>query len=668
MSVLTPKRVFLVVVFLLSATASAFANNPSPRNLARMVFDERNGVAVLFGGRGDTDPAAGVAHSIDETWLLQNSRWSQRFPAVRPAGRAAHSMVYDSKRGRIVLFGGFTDPAEPTSQATFHGDTWVWQDGAWTQLEPATSPSPRYNAAMAYDSDRDRIVLFGGVAYQADNKTSETLFDTWEFDGTTWTKIGETTAGPKVSKPIMAFDPSRNQMLLLGINDSAAPVMYLQNRETGAWATPSPAPEKLPTCTNEGVMAYQADVQKIAFVGGICVSNTPTSEELWEWTGTNWVKATTNSVDKATGQAFYYDPTTFRLMMFGGITYGSTFSRSTVQSYLRGTWSFNLLTFRPRPRSLGAMRTTNPTTGEIWLYGGLNEYGTGYSGDFWRYSGNGQWHPITVSGDGAPSASCVTPSAAYDSNRSRWVLSCYGSEIYEWDGSAWKAFTELKTEPASRRFFSLTYDETLKKVVLFGGFDDSTDNFRQDTWTWDGTTWAEVKNTRPPHRSLTSMWFDPVLKKTVIYGGVGRSNLDQKVTRFDDMWSFDGQGWTKLNVTSTPGPRLGAQIAVNPETNKLLLFGGLRAEKVNDTTTKQWFDNDTWEWDGSTWKQLTPATRPSVRENGQMAWDPVQREIVLFGGYAGGYYVSDVWMWDAVASTWKPYIAALGRQRAAGGK
>lgn len=663
MSVLTPKRMFLVAVLLVSA-ASAFANNPSPRTLARMVFDESNEETVLFGGRGNVDSATGVAHSIDETWLMSGSRWAQRFPSVRPEGRAAHSMVYDSKRGRVVLFGGFTDAAAVNGLAIFHNDTWVWQNGQWTFVETAHAPSPRYYSAMAYDSDRDRIVLFGGIAYKSDNKTTETLYDTWEFDGTDWTQAAP-SGSVHVGKPVLAYDPSRKQMVLVGSNDLFATTMYLYNAEAKSWAAPSPAPDKLPTCANDGVMVYQKHKQRIAYVGGICQTGTPTSDELWEWDGTTWVKATINSVDKATGQAFTYDASTFRLQMFGGITYGSTILRSTVQTFSNGLWTFNLLALRPRPRSLGAFRT-DPTTGAIWLFGGLNEYGSGYTGDFWRYSGSGQWQPITVEGSGAPPTNCVTPAAAYDSGRQRWVLSCYANEVFEWDGATWKAFADTKTKPAARRFFSMAYDETLKKVVLFGGYDDATGNFRQDTWTWDGTTWAEVKNNRPTHRSLTAMWYDPNLKKVVIYGGVGRSNLDQKVTRYDDMWSFDGSGWTKLSVTTTPGARLGAQYAINPNTKKLLLFGGLRAEKVDETTTRQWFDNETWEWDGasSSWTKRSPAVSPEVRENGMMAWDPTKSEIVLFGGYNGGYYLSDVWVWDG--TTWTPRLAALGRHRASG--
>ena len=64
MSVLTPKRVFLFVVAVLTGTL-AFADNPSPRTHARMAWDVDNYVGVLFGGRGLVEKATGLAHSTD---------------------------------------------------------------------------------------------------------------------------------------------------------------------------------------------------------------------------------------------------------------------------------------------------------------------------------------------------------------------------------------------------------------------------------------------------------------------------------------------------------------------------------------------------------------------------------------------------------------------------
>src|SRR6478735_2670518 len=73
--------------------------------------------------------------------------------------------------GKVVLFGGLGN--EP------HGDTWEWNGTAWTRKTPSKSPPARNAAAMA--TLGDRIVLFGGSG-------SSLLNDTWEWDGTTWTE------------------------------------------------------------------------------------------------------------------------------------------------------------------------------------------------------------------------------------------------------------------------------------------------------------------------------------------------------------------------------------------------------------------------------------------------------------------------------------------------
>ena len=47
---------------------------------------------------------------------------------------------------------------------------------------------------------------------------------------------------------------------------------------------------------------------------------------------------------------------------------------------------------------------------------------------------------------------------------------------------------------------------------------------------------------------------------------------------------------------------------------KVVLFGG-----GNNTTL---YLNDTWEWDGATWRERTPSTAPSARANHAMATMP----------------------------------------------
>jgi N-acetylneuraminic acid mutarotase len=160
------------------------------------------------------------------------------------------------------------------------------------------------------------------------------------------------------------------------------------------------------------------------------------------------------------------------------------------------------------------------------------------------------------------------------------------------------------------------------------------------------------------------MWYDPLMKKTVIYGGIGRSNLDRKVTRHADMWAFDGSVWTLLEVPETPGQRMGAAVAVHPVTGKVLLFGGLRAESLDDDSLRQYFANDTWQWDGSTssWTRLESARVPEPRQNAGLAWDPAAGEFTLFGGYSNGFYHSDVW--SLTEQGWIPRADTGKRRRA----
>lgn len=98
-------------------------------------------------------------------------------PAVGP--RYSHAMAFDAARGEVVLFGDDrTDPLlEPPA-------TWLWNGAGWRRAEPPTRPPPRISPAMAYDSIRRRVVLFGGLDWSQQNPSF--LDDTWEWDGATW--------------------------------------------------------------------------------------------------------------------------------------------------------------------------------------------------------------------------------------------------------------------------------------------------------------------------------------------------------------------------------------------------------------------------------------------------------------------------------------------------
>jgi hypothetical protein len=80
-------------------------------------------------------------------------------------------MAYDSARGTIVLFGGRT-----IGTTAYFSDTWEWNGSNWTQRNPTASPTSRSAPSMVYDSGRGVMVLFGGAS-----ASTPYLSDTWEY-------------------------------------------------------------------------------------------------------------------------------------------------------------------------------------------------------------------------------------------------------------------------------------------------------------------------------------------------------------------------------------------------------------------------------------------------------------------------------------------------------
>ena len=646
MGVPTRTRIALFTLLTLFTTSSLLAGFPSARSQARMVFDPVTTHTILFGGVSDPDAGTAQSYDLNETWTWTGIRWVQRFPATVPAARSSHVMVYDNTRSRIVMFGGKSGKAELA-------DTWMYRDNNWTDITPSTSPGKRILAGAAYDSVRDRIVLFGGTetTIEGNKTTQKSLTDTWEFDGVSWRRISET--GPAVSKPVLVYDQERNQVLMLGINDKQESLMYTYDAAAGTWAQKTP--ESLPKCVNESALTYQPHNQTVLLTGGVCLNLTGDDllDTAYEWNGNEWTKVVSETKpERASGHSQSYDAERRITLIFGGVVAFGT-ARSSTWGYRDGAFNQFFDSSSPAPRSLFAFRR-DPVSNVIWLFGGLNE--AAFFTDLWKYQ-NGQWQPV-ASTDG-PSG-CTTPAAAFDTDRQKLIVYCSASELHEWDGSTWKkfAFSDLKSKPDARRFNTLVYDPTLKKTVFFGGYE--VGKYFDDTWLWDGATFTEITKGRPTSRGLHSMWYDPVLKKVVIYGGIGRKNSDDRIERWSDMWSFDGTRWTDMKITATPGPRYGAQTAVDPRTNKVLLFGGLRLTTDDKGLQTQTYVDDTWEWSGSAWTQLSPATKAPARENGGLEYDPSLGQMVLFAGWAG-HFLSDTWIYENNA--WKPRTEALGPRR-----
>lgn len=187
---------------------------------------------VLFGGFGDGSDCTPLVNFNDcrDTWafsLLDNT-WTDLTPGSisatnSPPGLSNVSMTFDVARSEAVLFGGSTASGACTS--SFCDQTWTLSGTSWNRKTPTTSPQPRIDATMTYDSLRDRVLLFGGRTNdrtgcppEFDDGFGCVLNDLWAWDGNDWTDITPTTGSlpPARVLPLLVYDDSRDRVIMSG--------------------------------------------------------------------------------------------------------------------------------------------------------------------------------------------------------------------------------------------------------------------------------------------------------------------------------------------------------------------------------------------------------------------------------------------------------------------
>ncbi len=260
-----------------SWTLKSPATSPTARIGHAMAFDSARGVTVLYGG-GDANGF------LTDTWEWNGTNWTRRMPATPFVGsRASHAMAYDSTRGVTVLFGG-----SHIDNSLFL-DTWEWNGTDWSQ-RATTGPCPRTSPAMFYDSAHNVSVLFGGYSIYG-NGCDVQLGDTWTWNGATWTQ--KVVSGPGARhNHAMAFDSDRNVGILFGgYNDARIP--YTVFGDTWAWSGTSWTREATtgPSARASLAMAYDRTRHAVVLFGGFDPNDGsagPTSGETWEYalTGT----------------------------------------------------------------------------------------------------------------------------------------------------------------------------------------------------------------------------------------------------------------------------------------------------------------------------------------------------------------------------------------------
>jgi hypothetical protein len=555
----------------------------------------------------------------------------------------------------------------------------------WRDLSPCIFPKPTpiydYAPMLAFDSDRRKLVFYGGSSRSDAELPPEITPDgpatnLWELDADSgaWT---DRTLCPPVDfvalNGAMVYDTRRRRLVIFtGVNGNVGEF----DPATSQWTdrpfpfdgTPFPAGPPLAAVYDEARGKAIVFIDFDPFFGGI---------EAWEWdpSGRWSARATRDDLhafpDASYMPAIAYDADRGALWLFGvgGDGYFDHLWRWDV-----GVPDAGLIDVTPsvRPAAWPRERLSpglayDPARRRLVLYGGA---AATYLRDLW------EWDPDTstwldrtpanlpVNGTDAPPG-IVWPVAGHDA--SRIFADAAGGQVlrYTWGSNdprwAWNGATgtwsvvapaEPPRWPDSSPMAPAwnTDDGTL--LAWMGA----------DVWRWSPQTEAWQLLTAaavaavpradrdptvwPRSRVDSAAAYDRGAKRLVIFGGTTGYEL------LDDVWLFDpatrqisrvprpsGAGW--------PAARSGHALAYDPARGRVLLFGG----SAPDARADLWaFDTG-----AQSWQDLTPpaaGTWPPPRAGHALLLDDDRGLVVLTGGTAGDAPMTDVWEMALGGSTW----------------
>jgi len=152
----------------------------------------------------------------------------------------------------------------------------------------------------------------------------------------------------------------------------------------------------------------------------------------------------------------------------------------------------------------------------------------------------------------------------------------------------------------------------------------------------------------PAARSGMAIAYDAVREVTVLFGGCANGTTNCNAGPWlNDTWEWNGTSWKNATPSgSSPSARASGTMVFDPMRQVTVFFGG----GINYNATDY---NDTWEWNGTAWTEVVAigsAGAPPARNGPGMVWDPVKGVVVLFGGnVVGAEQLSDTWQWNGAA-------------------
>jgi hypothetical protein len=231
---------------------------------SKAVFDLPHDRLLVF----CTDNGQRSTFGIWELTLGSIPTWSQlNVPGPSPPDRLLATIVFDSVRERVVLYGGI-------GAGTVLTDTWALSLDAplaWTELAVSdTAHRPAWELPLAlHDSQSDRLLVFGGSGNGYSN-------DVWEFPlgtATSWRRLSPGGTEPTGRRSFAGFlDRDRNRMVFFG-GETYSPTFSLGdtwslNLEGDGFWLPLTGSGQQPAPRHAHAGAYDVERDRFIMFGG----------------------------------------------------------------------------------------------------------------------------------------------------------------------------------------------------------------------------------------------------------------------------------------------------------------------------------------------------------------------------------------------------------------
>ena len=246
---------------------------------------------LLGGSSGSPDYAA-----LNDLWYyrVDNNTWTLA-PVGKTTPPGLQHVGWACNGARCVAAGG-------SNGVSPERDTWIYSytgsSGAWSKINCRKSPcpTPRQDAALAWDPDHGQFLLFGGL-----DVSYTSLDDTYTLSGTTWTKrIAGVTPGSR-DRAAATHVPGRGVIMFGGQRTGSAFEMvcdmFAWNGSQWVEVTQSGGP-----CLHSHSMAWESDAPgggRLIVAGGYTDQADTANNDVWYFTFTG---PTAGSWQKRSGQ------------------------------------------------------------------------------------------------------------------------------------------------------------------------------------------------------------------------------------------------------------------------------------------------------------------------------------------------------------------------------